>query len=97
MAIVVPPAPELIFNGKTVDESFSSFILPYIILWDPLNQLSHSFPMLCPQPLNKVVYWKWGQSDGLQPRTTRVIHDVDCSYSSSSLYLCLYGCLYFNI
>ncbi len=33
--------------------------------------------LLCPsctQPLNKIVHWKWGQSDGLKPR---LIHNVE--------------------
>ncbi len=74
-AIIVPPALELIFNRETID----SCILPHIILWDPLNQWPRSFKegMLCPycsQLLAKIIYWKWGQSDGLQPR---VIHGIE--------------------
>lgn len=74
-AILVPPAPELLVNMETVydDEGFSSLILPHIILWDPLNQLSSYFPqgMLCPncsQPLKKIAHWKSGQP--------RIIHDT---------------------
>ncbi len=53
-AIIVPPALEFIVTEESAedfnDEDFSSFILPHIILWDPLKQFSRSFleGMQCP-------------------------------------------------
>ncbi len=76
-AIIPPPAPEVLkFSGHT--NGIASFVLPYVMLWDPLHQLPGLFTNgascpQCSQQLNETVYWKWGQSSGVQPRTIHCI------------------------
>lgn len=76
--IILPPSPEQLVNAQPCG-TIDSFILPHVILWDPLNQFPSSFPHGVPCPncselLDQTVYWKWGQSIGIQPR---VIHGLE--------------------
>ena len=75
-AIIPPPAPEVVAKNLN---SLSSLIFPYVLLWDPLHQFPGCFydGVPCPhcsQPLIRTIYWKMGQSIGLQPR---VIHCIE--------------------
>ena len=74
-AVIPPPAPLIRCNPENV----ASLALPFVLLWDPLQQYSPYFcdGITCPQcskPLKRRVYWKCGQSSGLQPR---VVHCIE--------------------
>ena len=76
--ITLPLSPEQLVNAQQCG-NIDSYILPHVILWDPLNQFPSSFPHgiscpTCSKLLDKITYWKWGQSTGLQPR---VIHGLE--------------------
>lgn len=77
-AIILPPAPELLAKLHP-GGNLNNFILPHVILWDPLNQFPGLFAggvlcSSCSKQLKEIVRWKWGQSLGLQPR---VIHGLE--------------------
>ena len=96
-SIILPSAPEQLIHeqmhsvqSNVVSPNIDSLILPFVLLWDPLNQFPVSFPqglpcLSCSRPLT-VLQWKLGQSVGLLPR---VIHSIQYTVLVIST---IYGC-----
>lgn len=78
--MICPPSPYVLAHqvGAGSELTIEDLILPYVILWNPLDQYSNLFKdglkcETCMGALQKE-YWKQGQSLGNEPR---LIHDVE--------------------